>query len=92
MRPSYLFIATVFSVAVCAICVTGQIEARQDRVSQIYSAAAKIVTDLGLSDLCLSTEARYTRNPVATDKLVVVMDHPGGIDHFPSTLFWAPPH
>jgi hypothetical protein len=45
----------------------------------------------GLSDLALSTEARYTRHPAVSDSVVVAMDHPGAIDHFPSTLFWAQP-
>ncbi len=51
---------------------------------------ATIVSDLALSDLALSTEARYTRHPVASDTVVISMDHPGAIDHFPSTIFWAP--
>ena len=50
----------------------------------------EVVLRLGLSDLSLSTEARYTRHPAASDPVVVSMDHPGAIDHFPSTLFWAP--
>ncbi len=50
----------------------------------------QVVTDLALSDLALSTEARYTRHPAVTDAVVVGMDHPGALDHFPSTLFFAP--
>ncbi len=50
-----------------------------------------MVSLLGLSDIALASEARYTRNPAISDSVVVSMDHPGGIDHFPSTFFWAPP-
>ena len=50
----------------------------------------QVVFHLGLSDLALSTEARYTRHPATSDSVVVSMDHPGAIDHFPSTFFWAP--
>ncbi|WP_459946037.1 hypothetical protein [Desulfocastanea catecholica] len=50
-----------------------------------------VVFHLGLSDLALSTEARYTRHVAVSDAVVVSMDHPGAIDHFPSTFFWAPP-
>lgn len=50
-----------------------------------------VVFHFGLSDLALSTEARYTRHPAVSDAVVVSMDHPGAIDHFPSTFFWAPP-
>lgn len=48
------------------------------------------VARFGLTDLALSTEARYTRHPAVSDQLAVIMDHPGAIDHFPSTMFWAP--
>jgi len=50
----------------------------------------EMVFRLGLSDLALSTEARYTRHPAVSDSVVVSMDHPGAIDHFPSSFFWAP--
>lgn len=48
------------------------------------------VARFGLTDPALSTEARYTRHPAVSDPVVVTMDHPGGLDHFPSTLFWVP--
>lgn len=59
-------------------------EARSD-LRQIATAA------LGLSDLCIATEARYTRHPAASDAVVPFMDHPGAIEHFPTGSFWAPP-
>ena len=49
------------------------------------------VASLGLSDLSLATEARYTRHPALSDLVVPFMDHPGAIEHFPSGSFWAPP-
>ncbi|MDD5757539.1 MAG: hypothetical protein PHI06_00490 [Desulfobulbaceae bacterium] len=49
------------------------------------------VAGLGLSDLSLSTEARYTRHPAVSDLVVPFMDHPGAIEHFPTGSFWAPP-
>lgn len=45
---------------------------------------------LGLSDLAISTEARYTRHPAASDRVVPFMDHPGGMEHFPSGSFFQP--
>jgi len=48
------------------------------------------VAALGLTDLCVATEARYTRNPAVSDPVAPVMDHPGAIEHFPSGSFWAP--
>ena len=49
------------------------------------------VAALGLTDLCVATEARYTRHPAVTDSVVPFMDHPGAIEHFPTGSFWAPP-
>ncbi len=49
------------------------------------------VAGLGLSDLSLATEARYTRHPAVSDLVVPFMDHPGAIEHFPTGSFWAAP-
>ncbi len=49
------------------------------------------VAALGLTDLAVATEARYTRHPAVSDSLAPFMDHPGAIDHFPTGSFWAPP-
>jgi hypothetical protein len=46
---------------------------------------------LGLTDLCVATEARYTRHPSVSDPIAPFMDHPGAIEHFPTGSFWAPP-
>lgn len=50
------------------------------------------VSALGLTDLALATEARYTRHPAVSDPVVPFMDHPGALEHFPTGSFWAPPH
>ena len=46
---------------------------------------------LGLTDLCIATEARYTRHPAVSDPVAPFMDHPEAIEHFPTGSFWAPP-
>lgn len=50
-----------------------------------------VTSGLGLTDLCLSTEARYTRHPAVSDSVVPFMDHPGALEHFPTGSFWVPP-
>jgi hypothetical protein len=48
---------------------------------------------LGLSDLCLFTEARYTRHPVMADLHTPFQDYPMSLEHFPSgSLLAVPPH
>ncbi len=50
-----------------------------------------VTSGLGLTDLCVSTEARYTRHPAVSDPIVPFMDHPGAMEHFPTGSFWVPP-
>lgn len=51
------------------------------------------VAELQLTDLCLFTEARYTRNPALADLHTPFQDHPTALEHFPSgTLAAPPPH
>lgn len=64
--------------------------ARRAGQEEQFRMLQQVVLTLGLSDLSLSTEARYTRHLAVSDPVVVSMDHPGAIDHFPSTFFWAP--
>jgi hypothetical protein len=44
-----------------------------------------------LTDLCLFTDARYTRNPAVADLGTPFQDHPGSMEHFPSGSVIAPP-
>lgn len=52
---------------------------------------AKLVRELRLTDLCLFTEARYTRHPAMADFNAPFQDHPGALEHFPSGSLVAPP-
>lgn len=52
-----------------------------------------LVRKLSLTDLCLFTEARYTRNPSMADPHSSFQDNPMSFDHFPSgALVVLPPH
>lgn len=46
---------------------------------------------LQLTDLCLFTEARYTRHPSMADLHSAFQDHPMALDHFPSGSLATPP-
>jgi hypothetical protein len=50
-----------------------------------------MVADLGLTDLSLFTEARYTRHLAQADLHTAFQDHPLAIEHFPSGSLVAPP-
>jgi hypothetical protein len=52
---------------------------------------ADVVKNLGLTDLCLSTEARYTRHLSQADWHAASQNHPAALDHFPSGSIIGPP-
>ena len=53
----------------------------------------KMVHDYQLTDLCLFTDARYTRHPSMADLNTAFQDHPLSLEHFPSgSLIIPPPH
>jgi hypothetical protein len=52
---------------------------------------AELVTALGLTDLALFTEARYTRHPTQADLHAAFQSHPTALDHFPSGSLQPPP-
>lgn len=90
MRPSLalLTLLSVFFLIYGGVAVmTEDIRREQE---QTFLQMRALVSFLGVTDLALSTEARYTRHPAVSDSLVIGMDHPGALDHFPSTMFWAP--
>jgi hypothetical protein len=44
-----------------------------------------------LTDLCLMTEARYTRHPSQADRHSPFQTHPLALEHFPSGSIIRPP-
>lgn len=52
---------------------------------------AALVERLGLTDLALFTEARYTRHPSQADRHAAFQDHPFAFEHFPSGALMVPP-
>ncbi|MCX5806056.1 MAG: hypothetical protein NT010_08325 [Proteobacteria bacterium] len=51
----------------------------------------RIVEKYGLTDLCLFTDAQYTRNPAMADFATPFQDHPSSMEHFPSGSIIGPP-
>lgn len=50
-----------------------------------------LLRELHVTDLCLSTEARYTRHPAMADRHAPFQDHPLALEHFPSGSMILPP-
>jgi len=49
------------------------------------------VKNLELTDLCLFTEARYTRHLSQSDLYSAFQDHPLSLEHFPAGSIAGPP-
>lgn len=91
MRPSS---AAALLVAGLAAAAGGcLLAAAQDGAGQRQRLDERraLVERLGLTDLALFTEARYTRHPSQADLHSALQDHPGAFDHFPSGSLLAPP-
>ena len=89
MRPSQilLIILLVFFFIDTSLFIHSR---RLEKELQADEEIQKIVVaGLGLTDLCVATEARYTRHPAVSDPMAPFMDHPGALEHFPTGSFWA---
>ncbi len=90
MRPSVGLLILILLLVMLGSAVGHSVLTKRRWQADNFALLGSVAAGLGLSDLALSTEARYTRHPAVSDAVVVSMDHPGAIDHFPSTFFWAP--
>jgi hypothetical protein len=59
--------------------------------SEFVQQRRAIVRALTLTDLCLFTDARYTRHPTMADLHAPFQDHPMAFEHFPSGAIMAAP-
>jgi hypothetical protein len=91
MRKSDFFLLFIVGgiVLLVAILIQAHIVARGDL--PLVRQEAEVVRNLGLTDLCLSTEARYTRHLSQADWHAAFQSHPLALDHFPSGSVLGPP-
>jgi hypothetical protein len=61
------------------------------RQSTDLEANQILVRRLGLTDLAIWTEARYTRHPSQSDRFTPFQDFPSSLEHFPAGSIIAPP-
>jgi hypothetical protein len=93
LRKSSAFIAllAINVLGLALLFAHGAIE-RQRRVP-VLNEKRGIAERLGLTDLCLLTDARYTRNPAVADRSSPFQDNPMSLDYFPSgSILPPPPH
>ena len=64
---------------------------RQRADQELFVAKSRLVRTLELTDLCLFTEASYTRHLSQADLHTAFQDYPLSLDHFPSGSIVQPP-
>jgi hypothetical protein len=90
MRTSSLFFYTLLTevVLLSLFLVHASINANAQQAG--LQEKARLVKSLQLTDLCLFTEARYTRHLSQADLNTPFQDHPLSLEHFPSGSFTQP--
>jgi hypothetical protein len=91
MRKSDIFF--VFMGICLALLAGAWVHSRlaMDSALESIEHGAEMVRRLELTDLCLFTEARYTRHPSQADRHTAFQDHPMSLEHFPTGSIVEPP-
>jgi hypothetical protein len=90
LRPVYWLAITLLLCLIFDGLLLATLNHRLQQNKIHFKPILVTVSALGLSDLCIATEARYTRHPAVSDPVVPFMDYPGAVEHFPTGSFWAP--
>ena len=91
LRKSNLWLSLLGAQGLLFLAMLAHAHAHERHALQRRQVSAGLVRSLGLTDLCLFTEARYTRHPAMADRHAPFQDHPMGLDHFPSGSLVTPP-
>ena len=91
MRMSTLFFLFVTLLTTLLVIMSADAITRNNAALPQLTEKRSIVRDYGLTDLCLFTEARYTRHPSLTDQHSPFQDGPLSFEHFPSGSLVDPP-
>ncbi len=91
MRKSTLFLTLLCIEVILLAAAATDAAYRRGRSSEHLRNSSALVESLALTDLCLFTEARYTRHPSQADLHTPFQDHPLALEHFPSGSLLTPP-
>jgi hypothetical protein len=91
MRKSSIYLLYV-SINILALCLAVVHAAyTREAATGMLMEKSGIVKRLELTDLCLFTDARYTRHPAMADRNSAFQDMPMAFEHFPSGSLMTPP-
>jgi hypothetical protein len=91
VRKSTLYISfTLITIMFCMLLLLHS-RSRLSTAEAFLRPCSNAAKELQLTDLCLFTEARYTRHPSMADLHSPFQDHPLSLEHFPSGSLVTPP-
>ncbi len=91
MRKSTAYLSFVGANLVLVGLMFAHAESMLEDSKHHINDEREMVRKLELTDLCLFTDARYTRNPSMADFHSAFQDAPMAFDHFPSGSIMPPP-
>ena len=89
MRRSLQFL--LFTAAILTLFLSLPLHARHAQSDGYAKLQSARLRSLHVTDLCLATEARYTRHPAMADRHAPFQEHPLALEHFPSGSLILPP-
>ncbi len=84
MRRSMVYFAVIVGQAAIAVALVVHAATVIKAAGPQLERKNRMVSALKLTDLCLFTEARYTRHPSMADRNTAFQDYPFSFEHFPS--------
>jgi hypothetical protein len=92
-RKSHLFLFFIGFNLILLTMMFAHASYRRNSDAADLKERRETVKKLELTDLCLFTDARYTRHPSMADLNTPFQDYPMSLEHFPSGSVMAlPPH
>ena len=91
MRSSSIFLLFISACGLLFLLTAIDASVRRSNAADDLQRRAQVVRQLGLTDLALFTEARYTRHLSQSDLHSAFQDHPMALEHFPSGSLVQPP-
>ncbi len=91
VRKSNLFLLYLTIHLILLLLMFVHASFRRGAETRLIQEKGEMVRTLGLTDLCLFTEANYTRHLSQADRHTPFQDSPMSLEHFPSGSIAAPP-
>ena len=91
VRPSVFALGLLACLMVLMLAALAHAALSSGGATRMAKVRDDLVQPLGLIDLALFTEARYTRHPSMADLHSAFQDHPVSLDHFPTGSLIGPP-